>query len=123
MQGSLFFTLSLTQGIALLVKDPYKGIKARSPQKITTGLIRGAAGLLGSPLIGILGFVAKNCDGLKATTHLLETRVIESRCRPRRYQLFVFVCCVEVSFELFIIKTQIAFSTLFQHSKSCKLGW
>ena len=85
MQGSLFLTVSLTRGVVALVGDPYKGIKKRSPQIFATGLAKGATGLLASPIVGALGFTSKLCDGVKATTHMLEISVVESRCRPERY--------------------------------------
>jgi len=84
MQGSLFLTVSLTRGVVALVGDPYKGIKKRSPQMFATGLAKGATGLLASPIVGALGFTSKLCDGVKATTHMLEISVVESRCRPER---------------------------------------
>jgi hypothetical protein len=118
MQGSLFFTLSVTQGIIVLVKDPYKGIKARSPRKATVGLIRGASGLVASPLIGALGFFSKSFDGVKATTHLLEKKVVESRCRPKRYSIF----CTADLVESYINKTQIDFFNFIPIPAECQVG-
>jgi hypothetical protein len=84
MQGSLFFTLSLTRGVLGVVGNPYRGVKSKSPTKIASGIAYGVAGLAAGPVVGALGFVAKLSDGLGATTRILEIKVIEARCRPSR---------------------------------------
>jgi len=84
MQGSLFFTMSLTRGVIGVLENPYRGIKTKSPTKVVSGLAYGVAGLAAGPVVGALGFVAKLSDGVGATTRILEIKVVEARCRPPR---------------------------------------
>lgn len=48
------------------------------------GVASGVTGLLVSPFVGALGFVAKTSDGIGSTTKVLELGYIDARCRPAR---------------------------------------
>ena len=52
--------------------------------RLTKGFVTGVAGLLVSPIIGTLGFLANTSDGIGATARYLELGAIEAICRPAR---------------------------------------
>lgn len=85
MQGTLYFTLAMTRGITGVVIKPYNGLKAKSPMLFGEGIATGVAGLVVAPFMGVFGFAAKVSDGISATTRLHEAFMVESRCRPTRY--------------------------------------
>jgi len=51
---------------------------------VAKGVVTGAAGVVVSPVIGTLGFMAKSSDGIGANFKYQELGQIEARCRPAR---------------------------------------
>eukprot|EP01082_Thalassiosira_pseudonana_P015658 g14534.t1 g14534 contig9:2076053-2079490(+) len=84
VKGTKFLGKTLIFGIAGLIGNPYRGVKTRTITGVTKGVASGLGGLIASPIVGALGFIAKASDGAGATTKYLELGVIESRCRPAR---------------------------------------
>ena len=84
VQGTKFFGKTVVHGIAGVVGNPYRGAKTGTAAGVAKGVASGATGLLVSPFVGALGFVAKTADGIGSTTNLLELGHIDARCRPAR---------------------------------------
>ena len=87
-QGVIFFGRKIVHGMAGLIGNPYRGMKASTSGPVigfSHGFVSGAVGLFVAPFIGTLGLMAKTCDGMGATTKFIgEFGAVESRCRPAR---------------------------------------
>ncbi len=88
-QGSDFFSRMVVHGVAGVIGNPIRGAKAGlsavdSVAGCAKGFASGTVGLIASPFIGALGFVAKTSDGIAASTRYLELGAVEARCRPTR---------------------------------------
>ncbi|KAL7553819.1 hypothetical protein ACHAWF_017158 [Thalassiosira exigua] len=88
-RGSLFLGKTVIHGTAGLLGNPYRGAKHATSVTgtltgFTKGMITGVVGLLASPVIGTLGFVALTSDGIGATARYFELGAAEARCRPAR---------------------------------------
>lgn len=87
-QGMIFLGRTIVHGVAGLIGNPYRGMKTSTSGPMvgfSHGIVSGTVGFIMAPFIGTLGFMAKTCDGIGATTRFIgELGAIESRCRPAR---------------------------------------